>query len=285
VLLLEGVEVMLLRRVDPLDDATVLGLTVHAAPAEQPLRRVRAFASTSGVYGWFDLPGLRGRTFGAGDDAYWREAPPPLPFVIDVVDEAGRYLPARLTVRAPARGVWTWDCDPDESPPAALGAVPLHSAPARVPPAVTAVIRAELRDADADRPAAWAVVEARVGGRRVARGMADARGSLLLLAPCPEPPPPPLGASGSPPGASRVALWEQRWPLRLDVRYAPRPAGAERDPPDLCEALLQPPAIVWGDAGGGATLGDLELRYGEPLYARTEGAGGALLVSPAGSPP
>jgi hypothetical protein len=165
------------------------------------------------------------------------------------------------------------------------GAVPLHSAPSRVPPAATAVIRAELRDAESGGPAAWAVVEASVGGTRIGRGMADARGRLLLLAHYPEPTPPPLGAAaGSPPSGPTVPLYEQTWPVRLDVYASARPLG---DPPDLCDALLQPPAIAWEDAAQRAALGEVDLRYGEELQVRTSGgADGALLVTRTdGSPP
>jgi len=283
---------------DAITGTDIVDLTVDAWPAvvdpavEQTLRRVRAFVTAGGVYGWTDLPGLRHHTFGAGDDAYWRTLEPPLPLLyrVEVMDEAGRFLPFRFTVRAPARGVFTWTVDPTGSPPNASGAVPLYSAPSRLPPAATAVIRAELHEAEPRRPAAWAVVEARIGGRRIGRGMADEKGRLLLLAHYPEPAPPPLGVgAASPPGASRVPLWNQEWPVELDVYYGARPTGAVTDPPDLSEALLQPAALVWLDDRRRMALATVSLKYGEELRVRTRGedARGALLVTrtDGGSPP
>ena len=274
---------------DTVTGADVAGLTVEAWPAGQRHRRISAVSTAAKVYGWVDLPGVRDRTFGAGDDAYWSSALPPLSYIVDVVDHAGRFLPFRFTARAPARGIWRWTCDGDTSPFDAQGAVPLYSAPSRVPPAATAVIRAELYDVDAERPAAWAVVAARSGRRVIGRGMTDSEGRLLLLAPYPEPVPPPLGvASGSPPGNTRVPLWLQVWPVQLDVSYGVRAGDMSNEPPDLCEALRQAPALAWDDDARRAVLGTLELRYGEELQVRSRGnPRGRLLVTrtDGGSPP
>ena len=274
---------------DPLTGATVADLVVVAWPANEPRRRIPAFTSAGGVYSWLDLPGVRERTFGEGNDAYWQAQPPPLAFVVEVRDARDRYLPLRLRVHAPDRGVWRWACEPGASPPAALDAIPLHPSAARAVPAATLAIRAELRDTRTGGPAAWAVVEARVGGRAIGRGMAGQGGGMLLLAPWPEPLPPPVSASAaSPPGATRTPLWEQRWPVELDVAYEPTALGPGPPPdvPDLCDALAQRPAIAWADRARTIPLDRLEARYGQELQARTEGeSSGALLVTPAGSPP
>jgi hypothetical protein len=276
---------------DPLTGQVISDLTVEAWPAAEPHRRLRAFTSAGGVYGWLDLPRVRERTFGLGDDAYWKAQPPPLEFVIEVRDDRDRYLSFRVRVLAPARGVWRWACEPGASPPAALDAVPLHASPARVVPPATLAIRAELRDTRTGGPAAWAIVEARIVGSQsgtvIGRGMADRVGRMLLLAPWPEPLPRGVGATAaSPPGASRVPLWEQRWPVELDVSYQPAALGEEvPEVPDLCDALVQGPAIAWADRARTVPLDRLEIGYGRELVARTEGAEGTLLVTPAGSPP
>jgi hypothetical protein len=269
---------------DLVTGSSIGDLTVEAWPAAEPRRRIRAFTTAGGVYGWLDLPGLRDRGFGAGDDAHWSSLPPPLPFVVEVTDDLDRFLPVRFTAQAPARGLWRLACESGVAPPAALDAVPLHSSPARVPPSGAAVIRSEIRDSRTGGPAAWAVIEARSAGRLLGRGVSDRQGRVLLLAAYPEPLPPPLGgASVSPPGAGRIPLWEQEWPVRIDVLYGPITPGA--DVPDLCQVLLQPPAVAWADRGQAAPLAEVPLRYGQVLQVRTEGARGLLVVTPAASPP
>jgi hypothetical protein len=280
---------------DALTDTDVHGLTVDAWPAlgdatvEQSLRRIRAFETAGAVYGWLDLPGLRQYTFGAGDDKYWRDLPRVFKYRVEVADAARRFLPFRFDVQAPARGILTWAGDPADSPPNASRAVPLHSAPSRIPPAATAVMRADIREAESLRAASWAVVIAHSGGRRIGRGMADENGRLLLLAHYPEPVPQPIAVSASPPRAPQVPLWNQEWPVELEVFYGARKADTEIDPPDLTEALRQPPALVWRDDGRRAALGTVVLKYGEELLLRTtgEGARRALLVTrtDGGSPP
>lgn len=271
---------------DPLSGGVVAdGLVVEAWPAAAPSRRKAALVNTTGVFGWVDLPGVRERTFGRGDDAYWQSQAPSIPFVVEVQDASARFLPFRFSVHAPSRGIWTWGCEPDMSPPSALDSVPLHSAPTRVPGGAVVVIRAELRDARTGGPAAWAVVHARIAGQRPHRGISDARGRLLLLAPYPEPLVPPASGGGlSPPGSARVPLWDQRWPVQLDVFYEPS-AEVPPDIPDLCELLHQGPATAWSDADRRDPLEELTLRYGRELHVRTGDADGAVFVMPATSPP
>ena len=272
---------------DVLTGTDVQGLTVDAWPVladatvEQSLRRIRAFETAGGVYGWLELPGLRQYTFGAGDDKYWRDLPRVFQYRVEVADAARRFLPFRLDVQAPSRGVLTWAGDPTDSPPNAARAVPLHSAPSRVPPAATAVMRADVREADSRLPASWAVVVAYSGGQRIGRGIADRNGQLLLLAHYPEPVPPPLAVSASPPRTPQVPLWNQEWPVELEVFYGARKTGTDTDPPDLTDVLSQSRALVWQDDGRRAALGTVVLKYGEELLLRTtgEGARGALLVT------
>jgi len=116
--------------------------------------------------------------------------------------------------------------------------------------------------------------------------MSDRRGCVLLIAPYPEPLPSSAGGTSlSPPGSGSgpIPLWQQSWPIRLDVLYDPVPSA---EVPDLCAVLRQQAAIAWADKVQTMPLAEILLRYGQPLQVRTEGeASGVLLVTPAASPP
>lgn len=277
------------------------GLDVTIRPEANARSSARMFPNPSGVYVLNSAPGLaREFLFGAGDEEFWSNLPAPQTYVLEVSDPQSRFQPFSLEIDLPVRGVFNWVSPLADSPPAveAPATIPLYSAPTRRVPPGMGVVRADLHDTQADKPAAWAMVEARYDGALVARGMSDARGSLALIFPRPA----PRAASpdpfvDSPPAPRSPPLFEQTWELVLSAGYAGVAPGTSVAPiPDLRAALEQlsaPPARLWADREGGAELEHVTLLYGRELVLRTEGADdssppapqSALLITPAGSPP
>ncbi len=257
------------------------GLTVTAYPLNHPQKAVKAFTNRSGVYVLHKLPGLRQIESAAGDAAFWAN-PPQKPFVVEVRDEAGLgFIPFEFQVNLPVKGIFEWHCWPNSAPvasplnPLPIG-IPLFSTTARRVPAGQAVIYAELWDAIANAPAAWALLEARSNGRAPIWGIADGKGRVSLIMPYPEPlafEPPAANQSGK-------ALTEQVWPLQLHAFY-----GVEQIVPvlpDLCETLRQPAATLWADAGRTGQLTRADLHFGQGLVLRSQNEEkGRLLITPA----
>ncbi len=269
------------------------GLVVTAYPPDNPARRTQAFVTRSSVYVLRNLPGLREVESGVGDATFWQRPPPQRLFVVEVVDEAGRFQPFLFRAQLPVQGLFTWTCGQGSAPIATPGHVPLYSSGSRQAPAGMAVIRADLWDPNlADGkggPAAWAVLEAVVAGPaplRV-RGLADARGRVALIFPYPEPTGAPLSPiAGSPLGATGPALLDQAWEVELQAAY--QPSDPPPDIPDLCDALTQPAADLWDDLGQ-HPLTQQTLNYGQELVVRSKDdtdrtRPAVLVVTAAGSP-
>jgi hypothetical protein len=279
------------------------GLDVSIYAKASPALHVPMRANPSGVYVLHHAPGLsRDVEFGAGDEEFWTRMSllPPQTYVMEVVDLERRFQPFSLEIDLPVRGIFRWVSPLDTSPPAsdAPASIPLYSAPARRVPPGMAVVRADLFDATADAPAAWAAIEATYEGELVARGFADARGQLALIFPYPQPPTFAVASPvESPPASHSPPLFEQKWDVTLHAGYAGRPTGTlVADTPDLRATLGQlsaPPAHLWADEVGGAELTGVELQYGRESVLKTQHAisssppaqPSALLITPAGSPP
>jgi hypothetical protein len=229
-----------------------------------------ASVTTSGVYAFHGLPGLREIERGAGDDAFWAANPPAHELHVEVSDRAGRFLPFGMTVRAPIKGVLAWQCAGDAfesplSPLAASAPIPLMSAPTRAVATPRCSVRAELWDAsDAQesrwRPAAWAVLEVHLGGHLLARSFADAEGRVLVLFGFPEigpeiPIDSPLSAGGPRAPAEFVAELLVRW----------QPGASTTRAPDLCATLSQAPATLWSDTARTTPLDTTTLRMSEQV--------------------
>lgn len=231
-----------------------------------------AVVTTSGAYAFHGLPGLRDIESGAGDDAFWEANPPAHELHVELRDLEGRFLPFTLTTRAPISGILAWQCDGDafESPHSPASAtrapIPLMSAPTRTVAASHCAVRAELWDAsDAQesrwRPAAWAVLEVRFGGRLRARSFSDSQGRVLVPFGFPEigpeiPIDSPLSAGGPRAPAEFSAELSVRWQ-----------AGASTTaPPDLCATLSQTPATLWSDTAKTTPLDTTTLRMSEQVF-------------------
>jgi hypothetical protein len=285
------------------------GLVVTAYQPDSPLRRIEAQVNRSGVYVLSGLPGLSEVEFGSGDDAFWSAPPAKATFKIEVVDSWQRFVPFLLTVEAPVKGVVTSPEAEGGSPPATSSGISLYSTASRSVPAAMAVLRADLREWRAGgnhegEPARWAVLEARLAGRLIARGVADEKGSVAMLFAYPPPVTHPLGSPPaiSPPGAEGPALRDQQWPIELSASfdglnpvppfpnwpYAPYPRWPAL--PDLADVLSQSAATLWADCERQEVLTEAMLSFGRELVVgsidrTTNRARSVLFISAAGSPP
>ncbi|WP_437621914.1 hypothetical protein [Sorangium sp. So ce1151] len=256
------------------------GLRVAAYPVADPSRRVEATVNPSRAWVFHKLPGLAVE-HGEGDAVFWGAPLKTRSYVIEVDDAQARFVPFQLTVDAPARGPLAW------TPPAGVmlpamppGAVPLFSTATRTVPQGMGVIRADLWDATAAAPAAWAVLTAAVDGLLGVRGIADAEGKVALIFPYPT----PIGGGAD--GLTGVRLTEQEWPVVLAVRYEPE-TGRTPERAKLPGVLEQKAGSLWQkwaeSAGEREMLAatTLTLAYGEELIVKTaSGWGGALFVTP-----
>jgi hypothetical protein len=260
------------------------GLTVRAHPQGNPSRLTSAFANRSGVHVLQHVLGLQEIERGTGDEDFWENLPPGQRlFVIEVTDNEGRFQPFAFTVNLPVRGLFAWEDRPIGSPLApATQAVPLFSAPTRSPPGGMAVIRAELRDIQANAPASWALLEARMEGQRPVRGLADQQGRIVLIFPYPE----PLHASmtsplGSPPGGGRQSLLKQSWLIHFQAFYSPDKASPRI--PELGHVLHQAPAAILFSLSPLTSLTEVSLQFGRELILRSQSQS-VLFLMQAGSP-
>lgn len=274
------------------------GLTVTIYPAGNNQRRVSAFANRAGVYVLQHAPGLRAFEQGARDEAFWTNMPPGKPFVVEVEDTEGRFLPFSFTLDLPQRRIYRWlsplDASAIASPvdaSAPISAVPLYSAPTRNAPAGLAVLRAELWNPLLNAPASYAVVEARTDGQLLARGLADGAGRLALIFPYPQPARfainSPVGSpADSPPGPRGPALFDQAWAISLSAGYTPAtlpaPPALNTVAPDaplalpdlraMLTQLLAPPATLWLDYTHSVALPVQTLSYGRELTLQSTDA-------------
>jgi hypothetical protein len=255
---------------DPVTGRTVvdgLVLTETASGTE-------AIANRDGVFVFHDLPGLRASAFAEGDARFWSSPPAWSVPTFELQDRTGSFVPFTFAAPVPARGLFAENLGPVSSPPdGAAAAVPLFSAPTRLVPGGTAVVRAQLRNTATRGDAAAAVVEVTVPGGATHRGIADSRGRVAVLFSYPEPPPTVAHAAGH-------ALASQTWQLTVGVRCARPGSPPPSLPPDLVDALSQPLARV-AASGTNPPAAQMvaTLSFGVELVLRTPGQS-ELLVLP-----
>lgn len=144
------------------DRAVVDGLVLLLHPNGRSGIPIQGIPNPDGAFIFSGLPELRAWEAG-GDEK------PSVPYWLTVVDREGRYLPATLGISLPAAGSTM---------------LYLFSSVARRFPGAVAQLRADLWHVEADAPAAWAVLEAKEGGRTL-YGIADGDGRVLLPFPYP----------------------------------------------------------------------------------------------------
>jgi hypothetical protein len=279
------------------------GLVVTARPRDGDYAPVQAFRTNSGVYAFQGLPGLRAIEYPAADPSAVASPPAsspptPLPFIITVEDQLGRYLPELFSVDLPLpfRGIFPPPAP--GSPPEAGGRAYLFSAPARPAPPGVAVVRADLQDHETGGPAAFAVLQVQASSTGI--GIADQRGSVVVMFPFPVVERLRLG---SPPGAGQGDVSGYTLPLTATVQYRPEaltyPLAGRQGVPDRWRSLPsvksildgQTPGTLWlTDAGPPSPSMDGNLRFGQELVLATASSSppltfSSLSISRGSSPP
>ncbi|HYU34801.1 MAG TPA: hypothetical protein VEW48_21845 [Thermoanaerobaculia bacterium] len=249
-----------------------------------------AVRTSSGLWAFHGLPGLRALERDEEPDFLSPPEPISLRFLVGVEDARRRFLPVAFTVDLPLPYRGPWNPGLDASPLSAAAArCYLFSSPNRPAGPGLAAVRALLADADhsgpdgAPEPAAHALLELELEGGDRWYGLADRRGSVTVLLPWPT----VIGTIvTSPPNGTFPPLAEQRWRVTVRVRWSP---GLPVQPiaggaPDLRAIRQQEPARLAPDAGPTIPELEAELAYGRELVLRTSGRP-ELLIEAAGSPP
>jgi hypothetical protein len=258
---------------------------------------VDAVQNRCGVWHFPELPGINsvdvGRALAEGASLSASSRP----VVVRVVDAARRFQTTEFDAVVPiAGGLLDWPqgpCLAGEESPLGAGRVPLFSRTSRSAPPGHSSVRADLWDVDADRAAAWALLEISVAGPSGPLrflGLSDERGSAVTFLPAPF----------VPVDGVRMPAALRTWDVAVRIAYAPAfttdlDPDASRGLPSLDAILAQyeapdarvftrrSPDVVLAAPGGWPE----PLRAIEPLILRTEPAGleprhrSFLLIQPA----
>lgn len=220
------------------------GLTVTLFPTGRPEARADAFVTRGGMFALERVPGFGTLDvgngvdivpdLGAGDKAYWEKAAAAdRPYVVEVRDRLDRFLPVSFRTTIPTPGPFGTGGPASGLPEARK----LFSAPARLAPPSTAVLRAELREPkSADypdgRPLKHALVVVEYNRKLAGTGIADGDGRVAVMFSYPEPPLASRGAAGN----------MFCWSISVKVYHAGWAAPAANRPsklPDIEDLLAQ----------------------------------------------
>ena len=237
----------------------------------------------SGVFAWRSLPGLAAWALDSEDGPVL-----PRPAEVTVADPQGRYLAYRFSVMLPLAGLAVPTCgsppEPFGSPPGSPvergssddATLPLFSLPGRPPPTGMAVARAALRRHDGSTPAAYATLRLTAHTGESARGVADARGQVIIFVAYPRVDRSRSSALvGSAPFGPRQPLTQMQWELDVSASLPRRPVDAV---PDLCDLIDQVDARL--TTVGGTVPERPSLTYGRELVLPADGPRRELLVGP-----
>jgi len=235
------------------------GLWVSLKDPQQPLLSVQALSANG--YGVFVAHQVRGLGAAGPSSPAMRRR-----YTLSVDDRLGRYLPVTAPVDLPAEGLLDL-AFLRTSPGNALPHVPLFSASNCAVPAGHAEVRVDLRLASDASAAAWARVELWLEdpATLLAQGLADARGSALLVCALPALRDPPLRAS---PAGSQTTL--SNWTVRLRVFW--NQAIAKVQVPDLLDLLSLPEVPLLQGSSSPSPLAPALLSAGSPLVIRSPGS-------------
>jgi hypothetical protein len=251
-----------------------------------PGRPTDAFTTPSGIFGAHGLRGLRRWELrDVGDDGTLEDVPQPsLPFRVEVRDQSGLFHSFAVDVMLPSDGLLAVPCgSPPLSPPGSppdegSRFLPLFSLPSRPVPPGTAAVRGRLLYESDRSPAAFAALEITPKpGADPVRGIADARGEVVVLFPYPQ----PAGLAGSPPAGTKQPLAKSTWNVGVRVFAPPvgSPPGVD-GLPDLCTFLHQSPATLLTGSSPPTELTEATLEYGRELVLPADTPRVDLLVRP-----
>jgi len=256
------------------------GLTVNVFPDSKNILRkgIAALPNPSGIFVLQKAVGLEEFSRGAGDEDFWRDNPPQKNFIVEVTDSENRFLPFSLSIKLPVKGIYRWENIPPTSPNKNLSSIPLYSAVSRKKLSGCSVIHAQFYE-NQDKPASYAVLEARSNSVLIARGIADEEGRIALMFPALAPANNPL--TSPPSSATRVTLEEQKWNLDLTLKYQPsnlqiEPSSAGKigasNLPDLRKILSQSQATMFADVAKTENFETAVLHFGKELILRSREA-------------
>lgn len=291
------------------------GLKVTAYPGDARLASTQASLNRSGTYVLHHAWGLREFEMGLCNPQFTETSPPRRPFTVEVRDEKRFFLPVKFEADLPFAGLFRWQASQERAPldpPPNSASVPLYSSTLRPAPAGMAVLRAEIYETPSqeingvrvNQPAAWAMLEARYGGRLLSRGIADEQGRIALIFPYPPPHDSVGSGSISPAGvfAAGLPFLEQEWTIQLQARYEPIVLSSPLSPlsplefssntdtsiPNLRNILAQSPVSLFLDEAQTEPLTDVTLMYGSKVFVPTTVSPlgpvplSVLFISPAG---
>lgn len=235
-----------------------------------------AFPNRSGVFVLLNARGLDKFKQTEINDEFWQKNPPNKTYRIEVSDLDFRFQPVQFSLKLPVKGIYQWETSPSSPPNTNSISIPLYSSPTRKTASGMSVIRAEMNNPNG-KPAAWAVLEARLSGKLIARGFADEAGKIALIFPTPA----PLNNSlASPPEPSgKIPLAKQKWDLTLTLKYSPAtfitsPIQSKKSAlPDLRLLLAQSPGKIWADESQTNELNTVTLSFNKELILRSSRAG------------
>jgi hypothetical protein len=246
------------------------GLRVTVTSVRNPSRRATLEVNGKAVWYAHRFPGFSDEALGGPD---WEDLRQPC--LVEVDDALGRFLPLRIILDLPQRGLIDWPgwgdlpqdlllpLANDESPPAiSPDALPLFSSPGRTAPMPLAEVRCQLLRDDGG-PAAWALLTASHGGEVRAIGQADAEGRAVLFFPYPERPRPSLATS--PP-----AITDFRWSIELAAYWDDLDPAQSPEFAELMAQLDHPRTLFASTVSPPEPLPSQLLSFGRGLVLRTD---------------
>ncbi|WP_310498220.1 hypothetical protein [Sandarakinorhabdus sp.] len=232
---------------------------------------------TSNVPGMAPVPVFAASADGPPDDLPWWSQTKSGQS-LTVTDPAGRFLPLRLDLDLPEKGLFQWPHwaalpqpllapltdDDGTGPVVCRDALPLFSAPGRRAPAGCAELRCQLAFQASNVPAAWALLTASHAGRVCGLAQADAHGRAAMFFPWPPPIRPDLAAAPAP-----AAVTEFRWPLVITAYSTALDPARQPDLGALLAQLDHPRGVFASTIGGLTALPAQTLEFGRPMTLRT----------------
>ena len=267
------------------DSQIAEGLLVTLYSEDNSRRKIHARKTRSGVYGFFNIPGMFIQETQDQDDL---SSPVPIKtFVVEVQDLQQRYTPAAFSVDLPLpyNGIFLVD-DDTGSPANSPKGFNLYSSVTRKPAAQFTFLRGDLVDRNTGEAAAHALVRVENDDGFSWYSVADENGKFAVMLPYPL-----LNISfgSSPPTSDGVRLFERTWTVNVTVMYEPLSLDElpGTDLPDYSSILSQGQALLYMESPqtdvGEVNELQAELVYGRDLVIKTAGYS-ELYISATGSP-